>query len=138
MGTKYTFSSLMLTILATFLALVAFSVPVKAQIADEPNYEYRVLEEKDFNLFINFAAHVAAEKDPELFYSENKVTEEYTQDVVMKISLNQIAKSIGSTNDLEQEFGKSAVFTASESALYDKYQPQIITALKQLGLGEME
>jgi hypothetical protein len=136
MGYKTIFSFLMLTILATFLALGAFSVPANAQPGADPNYKYPILAEKDFSLFLALMSYISEKKDPSVFFQEQNVTEEYTQAVVVKISMNAMAKLMDKTGELEQEMGKSILFTPSEDALYQKYENEILSGLVQIGLDE--
>jgi hypothetical protein len=137
-GFKSILPFFLLTILSTILALGVFSSSATAQPGEDPNYQYPILEEKDFTLYINLLAHIEQKKDPTVFFKQNNVTEEYVQAVVMKISMNAMAKLMEKTGELEQEFGKSIIFTSSEDAIYQKYEEQILTGLVQLSLSDEE
>jgi hypothetical protein len=127
-GNKSGLSFLVLTLLATFLALGVFSSPSQAKPGD-PDYKYPVLQEKDFQLYLKMMADISDKKDGEDFLSENNVSEEYVQAIAIKISLNAWSISAEKTDELEKIYGSSIAFNQSERVLFDKYEDQITVAL---------
>jgi hypothetical protein len=130
---KTTLSVLILATLTAFVAQGIFSGALQAQPGEDPNYQYPVLQDKDFQMFLNLISYIEQDKDPATFYQQNNVTEEYAQAVVMKISINTMAILMGEQESLQEEFGESIIFSASEESLYKKYEDRIMGALVQLG-----
>jgi hypothetical protein len=118
----------------SFCAQIAFPNTLKAQIGEDPNYEFPILQEKDFQLFIKMIPLMGSENesDFESFIKENNIDEDFIQVLVIKITMNTMAQIIGSTEDLAKEFGQSILFTSSERVLYEKYEDQIVEGLNAL------
>ncbi|MDR2406068.1 MAG: hypothetical protein LBE27_06825 [Deltaproteobacteria bacterium] len=129
-------TALLAAVIMAVLSLMiqgVFSTPVSAQPGDDPNYKYPVLTDKDFQLFLNLIDYLETDKDPELFYKDNNVTEEYAQVVIYKISVNTMGILTGNTEEVGKEFGQNIVFSPEETQIFDKYQDQIIAGLVKLG-----
>jgi hypothetical protein len=131
MGNKSILYFLVLTLLATFLALGVFSSQSQAGPGD-PDYKYPVFQEKDFQLYLKMMADISDKKDVALILSENNISEEYAQALFMKISLNTMAILSETTDKLEMMEGSSIIFTQSERVLFDKYQDQITAVIGNL------
>jgi hypothetical protein len=133
---KSAISVFMVVAISSFLIQGVLSDTLKAQPGVDTDFKFPVLQESDFQLFLNFLSYIEQKKDPASFFSDNNVTEEHTQVVVTKISMNAIAKIMDSKADLEKELGSSIIFTPSEETLYKKYEDRIVAGLVQFGMSE--
>jgi hypothetical protein len=112
--------------------MIMGSASLEAQPGKDPNYKYPKLSDKDFKLFFKFVDNVTADKDPMEFLKANKVTDEYLQAVMLKITINTMGIAADSMDEVKERYGQSIVFNRSESALYKKYEQRIMEAFVKL------
>ena len=117
-------------ILSVFLAQGILAGAAAAKPGD-PGYNYPVLKEKDFAMFLDLVDLYAADGSVEDFLDEHGITHEYLMAVYVKISKNITAKLNASSDEIAGQYGKSIIFNSSEDQLYAKYEDRIIMGLLQ-------
>ena len=117
------------------LAQGAFSSPLLAQPEPgEPGYQYPALTDEDFRLYLALVKFISnGGDDPQVFYRQQGVTEEHTQAVFLKISMNTMGKLMDSMDEAVSEYGKTIVFSSAEERLFSKYESEIMSGLISLG-----
>ncbi|MDR2368141.1 MAG: hypothetical protein LBF58_08555 [Deltaproteobacteria bacterium] len=92
---------------------------------------YPILKDKDFRFFLKASEYFAksGQGDPSEFLRKNRVTEEYMNAVMLKITMNARANQGTGTMMAGGGPGDSLSFTSSEAALYRKYEKRILKYL---------
>ncbi|MDR2200270.1 MAG: hypothetical protein LBR53_12650 [Deltaproteobacteria bacterium] len=98
------------------------------------DYQYPILQEKDFELFFNLMKYIEKGETAEQFFDDFKVTRTYSEDVLTKITVNTLAKIGDNADELALEYGKGVFFTPAEKKIFDKYEDQIVKTM--VGLAE--
>ncbi|MDR2457676.1 MAG: hypothetical protein LBD41_04270 [Clostridiales Family XIII bacterium] len=119
-------------LLGAFTLFGLFSPSLEAQPGEDPNYEYPVLTDKDFQLYLDLLDCVLNNKDEYEYLRKNNITEEYASAVIVKIFANYLGQSKNMMQDIVSTYGKNIVFNGSEAALYDNYQSEIQTVFDKL------
>jgi hypothetical protein len=119
-------------VLALLFALEgALPAPAEAQAArrdvqpGQPGYQYRVLTEKDFQLYLELAKASKAGESPADFAKKSSTSLEELSEISTKISVNAMARESGYKEQLVRSYGQSIIFNDSENKLFEKYDPQI-------------
>jgi hypothetical protein len=99
-----------------------------AQKVGELGYQYPVLNEDDFKIFLKQFDNPDIERDT--FLNENNITEEQYEAMVFKITMNLAADLLGKSDVLAEEFGSSIVFNKDETDIFARYQDRILTAVE--------
>jgi hypothetical protein len=126
---KYTAFILVLLATPAFLVGAINPSPLGAQEVNDPNYQFPVLKDRDFQLYFGLVEFMESDRDPNEFLEKNNITAEYAEAIVVKITLNTFAKLTKQESDLTKQYHKSVVFNSSENALYRKYEKRIIKTM---------
>ncbi|MDR2353371.1 MAG: hypothetical protein LBF22_09485 [Deltaproteobacteria bacterium] len=108
-----------------FTLFAIFSPSLEAQPGEDPNYEYPVLSDEDFQFFIYLMNGVIKGNSEAELIKNSNVPEEHAQAVSLKIIANYFAKFTNDINLIKSTFGNNFEFNSSETALYEKYQSDI-------------
>jgi hypothetical protein len=132
---KASLSVLIIATFAFFLAQAVFTSSLNAAEPGDPGYQFPVLQEKDFELFLDLVKFQleSPEEDAQSFSRKHNVTEGYVQAVVLKITMNRMAEMSNDFEWLTEEYGATIVFTPAEETIFLKYEDQIVEGLEILG-----
>ncbi|MDR2457679.1 MAG: hypothetical protein LBD41_04285 [Clostridiales Family XIII bacterium] len=114
-------------IIGTLLFLGVLSPNLEAQKGEETKYP--VISDKDFKLYLDFVDLVNHHKDPMEFIKTNNVSSEYLLAVHTKIFANFRGRQTGNMEDIVSKYGKNILFNESETAIYKKYEEQLVAAI---------
>ncbi|MDR2199125.1 MAG: hypothetical protein LBR53_06705 [Deltaproteobacteria bacterium] len=126
---KIRFFCPLFALLALFFVQASLGGSAAAGPGDDPAYNFPVLNEKDFQFFLDFLDAVKSGGNFEELYPKHGITEERAMDVIRKISANATAAFAGGSAELEKEYGKTILFNPEEKKIYEKYEDKILSGL---------
>jgi hypothetical protein len=100
-----------------------------AQKIGELGYQYPILQEEDFKVFLE-VFEMPEDVEYATFLKAKNMTEEHFEAAISKITINVVSELLGaSEDDMIRELGPSAIFNKEEKHIYAKYKDRLLTTL---------